>query len=70
MFLFDCDVNEVDYIGVLYGKGIEVVKCEMYYLRVFVSFEVVIEGYFVIICEGIEGLFGEFVGYMLNENLL
>ncbi|EMF9311370.1 UbiD family decarboxylase [Yersinia enterocolitica] len=68
--LLDRDVNEADYIGALYGKGIEVVKCETHHLRVPASSEVVIEGYFAITREGVEGPFGEFAGYTPNENSL
>lgn len=68
--LLERNVNEAEYIGALYGKGIEVVKCETHDLRVPASSEVVIEGYFAITREGVEGPFGEFAGYIPNENSL
>jgi UbiD family decarboxylase len=59
--------DEAGYIGALYGEPIEVVRCETVDLVVPAGAEIVIEGHLSSAREALEGPFGEFAGYVVDE---
>lgn len=60
-------VNEVDIIGGLRGKAVDLVRCETSDLMVPATSEIVIEGEILPHVRKKEGPFGEYTGYMTRE---
>lgn len=55
--------NEVDMVGAMQGKPVELVRCETVDLEVPASSEIVLEGFVPPYERALEGPFGEFTGY-------
>lgn len=60
--------DEYDYASALWGRGLEMVKCETNDLLVPATSEIVIEGYVSATKTSPEGPFGEFPGYLSDES--
>jgi 4-hydroxy-3-polyprenylbenzoate decarboxylase len=61
------EVDEGTFLSTLYGKPVEVVKCETNDLEVPAGAEVIIEGHVSITRDATEGPYAEFHGYALPE---
>lgn len=59
--------DEAGYVGALCGEPVEVVRCETVELDVPASAEIVIEGHLSVQRSALEGPFGEFAGYAVEE---
>lgn len=62
IFVFDILLEYV-FVGLLCGMKIEVVKCFFNDLEVFVSVEIIFEGYIELGEMVLEGLYGDYMGY-------